>query len=101
MSLQGQAVVRSNIPDHVQSGDEDLDLPFPPNPGIGQFVQSSEDESSNSDDGEGTAEQQCNYVDLHALHEYRAGPRQPSTRSGGAVLASTDGLRSGLSYRTC
>jgi hypothetical protein len=59
-------------PDHDHSGNDDWNLPFPPNPRISDSYESSDDDRSPSDGREGPAGEQFDYVDLHAVHDYRA-----------------------------
>jgi hypothetical protein len=81
-----------NMLDHELSGDEDWDLPFLPNPGIHDSGETSEGEGSESGSGEGPAMLQSNYVDLHALHEYKDGRRCCSATSEGVGILSMSRL---------
>lgn len=64
------------IPDHEESRDEDWDLSFLPNLGIDDYLQSLDGDCSKNNGGEGPSMQQCNYVQLHAVHEHEP-PRMP------------------------
>jgi hypothetical protein len=70
---------------HEESGDDEWNRPFPPNLGIDDSLQSSDGDCSESDDGEGPNMQQCNYVQLHAVHEHRSAWRCLSGASGGVA----------------
>jgi hypothetical protein len=81
-----------SMADHELSREDDWDLLFPPNPGIHDLGETSDGDSSDSGGGEGPAMLQSNYVDLHALHDYRDGRKRRSATSGGAGTPSTSRL---------
>jgi hypothetical protein len=80
------------MPNHELSGEEDWDLSFFPNRVIHDSGETSECDNSESGGGEGLAMLQSNYVDLHALHEYRDGKRHRSATSGGVGAPSMSRL---------
>jgi hypothetical protein len=80
-------------PDHDHSGDDDWGLPFPLNLGISDSHESLDGDRSPSKGGEGSASEQFDYVDLHAVHDYRAARRGLKGMSRGGSRASARCMR--------
>jgi hypothetical protein len=79
--------------DHDHSGDDDCDLPFPPNPRIGNSHESSDGDRNLSEGGEGPTSEQFDYVHLHVVHDYRAARRGLRGASRGGSGGSATRIR--------